>query len=200
MINEINELGDISSAEKALILSSLTKEAIDLQSLENFLSEEELAWRDEITGNWTGLLPSIIVSGGEIGEGLAELFRHLNKIRSVHIETDKPEWAVKCSSVLAGLVALGHISQEQSDAVIALGGGLKNDPVSAADIDALVAEHEAEALAEQERVNILNAHMAVHDKWIEKYNFHLAPLMASLESDEQVWADAIQELLDGWVE
>ena len=200
MINQINELGDISSSEKALILSSLTESAIDLQSLENFLAGEELAWRDEITGNWTGPLPSIVVSGGEIGEGLAELFRHLNKIRSVHIETDKPEWAVKCSNVLTGLVALGHISQEQSDAVIALGGGLKNGPLSAADIDNLLVEHEAEVLAEQERVNSLNAHMAVQNKWTEKYNFHLAPLMVSLESDQQVWADAIQGILDGWSE
>ena len=138
MIDQINELGDISSAEKALVLSSVTNNAIDLQALENFLAEESLAWRDEITGHWTGLLPSLVAPGGDIGEGLAELFRHLNKIRSVHIETDKPEWAVKCSSLLSGLVALGHISQEQSDAVIAFGGGLKNSPVSEADIDYLV--------------------------------------------------------------
>ena len=200
MILEIEKLGDISEADKAVVLSSLTNNAIDLQALENLLSDEGLAWRDEITGNWAGPVPAVVAVGGDLGAGVAELLRHLNKIRSVHIQSDLPEWAVKASSLLAGLVAAGVITQEQSDKVIALGGGLRHGVVSEQDVLDAIAEKEAyEAQLEADRL-VASAHAVQVEKWYALFNTHIAPLMDSRETDGQVWSDAIQGLLDGWAE
>ena len=198
MILEINALGDMPAADKASLLSSLTGNPIDLQALENFLSDEGLAWRDEITGNWAGPVPAVVAVGGDLGAGVAELLRHLNKIRSVHIESNKPEWALKCSSLLAGLVLAGVITQEQSDAVIALGGGRRHGIISEQDVlDAIAAEEALEA--EREAEAAINAAFEVQaEKWYELYNTNIAPLMDSKETDGQAWADAIQEINDNW--
>ena len=198
MIVEIKALGDMPNADKAALLSSLTGNPIGLQELENLLGDEGLAWRDEITGNWTGPVPSLVEVGGELGEGVAELLRHLNKIRSVHIESDKPEWALKCSSLLAGLVLAGVISQEQSDKVIALGGGLRHGVVSEQDIldaitedDARIAQEEAESLNAQQ-------HQDLADQFWAAFNANVAPLMDSKETDPMSWAQAVQAMANNW--
>lgn len=146
MIDQIKSLGDVPASEKALVLSSLTVRPIQLQELENLLDVEQLAWRDEITSQWTGSLIVAMDEGSEVSEGLAELFRHLNKIRSVHIETDKPEWAVKCSQLLDGLVYVGLITVEQKGKVLDLGGGRKHGDVTVQDVEtweAVVASEDA---------------------------------------------------------
>ena len=198
MIVEINALGDMPNAEKAALLSSLTGNPIDLQALENFLGDEGLAWRDEITGNWAGPVPAVVASGGDLGAGVAELLRHLNKIRSVHIESDKPEWALKCSSLLAGLVLAGVITQEQSDKVIALGGGLRHGVVSEQDILNAIAEEEARIAQEAADAENLAAHEIQLDKWSAAYNTNIAPLLDSKESDPMAWAQAVQAIANNW--
>lgn len=135
MIDQIRSLGDVPASEKAVILSSLTVRPIPLQDLENLLDSEQLAWRDEITSQWNGSLIVAMDSGSPVSEGLSELFRHLNKIRSVHIETDKPEWAVKCSALLDGLIYLGLLTVEQKGKVLALGGGRKHGDVTVEDVE-----------------------------------------------------------------
>lgn len=198
MIVEINALGDMPNADKAALLSSLTGNPIDLQALENLLGDEGLAWRDEITGNWAGPVPAVVAAGGLLGEGVAELLRHLNKIRSVHIESDKPEWALKCSTLLAGLVLAGVITQEQSDKVIALGGGLRYGVVSEQDIVDALAEEAAHQAAQEQAAADYNAHMQQLDKWFEAYNSNIAPLMDSGEKDPIVWAQAVQAIANNW--
>ena len=198
MIVEINALGDMPNAEKAALLSSLTGNPIDLQALENFLGDEGLAWRDEITGNWAGPVPAVVASGGDLGAGVAELLRHLNKIRSVHIESDKPEWALKCSSLLAGLVLAGVITQEQSDKVIALGGGLRHGVISEQDILNAIAEEEARIAQEAADAENLAAHEIQLDKWSAAYNTNIAPLLDSKESDPMAWAQAVQAIANNW--
>ena len=198
MIVEINALGDMPNAEKAALLSSLTGNPIDLQALENFLGDEGLAWRDEITGNWAGPVPAVVASGGDLGAGVAELLRHLNKIRSVHIESDKPEWALKCSSLLAGLVLAGVITQEQSDKVIALGGGLRHGVISEQDILNAIAEEEARIAQEAADAENLAAHEIQLNKWSAAYNTNIAPLLDSKESDPMAWAQAVQAIANNW--
>ena len=198
MIVEINALGDMPNADKAALLSSLTGNPIDLQALENLLGDEGLAWRDEITGNWAGPVPAVVATGGDLGAGVAELLRHLNKIRSVHIESDKPEWALKCSSLLAGLVLAGVITQEQSDKVIALGGGLRHGVVSEQDIVDAVAEEAARVAQEAIDAANYDAYMAQADKWHAAYNTNIAPLLDSAESDPMVWAQAVQAIANNW--
>jgi len=152
MIDHIKSLGDVPASEKALVLSSLTVKPISLQELENLLDAEGLAWRDEITSQWTGSLIVAMDEGSPVSEGLAELFRHLNKLRSVHIESDKPAWAVKCSLLLDGLVALGLISAEQKGKVLELGGGRLHGDVS---VEAVVA-WEANIASEAARQQLLD--------------------------------------------
>ena len=198
MIIEINALGDMPNAEKAVILSSLTRKPIDLQPLENLLSDEGLAWRDEITGNWAGPVPAVVAAGGELGAGVAELLRHLNKIRSVHILSDSTEWAVKTSSLLAGLVLAGVITQEQSDKVIALGGGLRHGVVSEQDILDEIAEVEARAAEEAAQRALEDSVRVLEEQWIAAYNSNIAPLLDSNNNDPQAWADAVQAIANNW--
>ena len=152
MIELIKELGDISAESKAEIISSRTIRPISLAELENLLSFEGLAWRNEITGSWEGPLVEVMNLGGEIGEGLVELFRHINKTRSVQIETNKAEWAVKCRRLLDGLVTGGVITQEQSDKVVALGGGRPYQGVDDEQVINETLQEEAKA-ARQSRVD-----------------------------------------------
>ena len=198
MIIEINALGDMPNAEKAVILSSLTRKPIDLQPLENLLSDEGLAWRDEITGNWAGPVPAVVAAGGDLGAGVAELLRHLNKIRSVHILSDSPEWAVKTSSLLAGLILAGVITQEQSDKVIALGGGLRHGVVSEQDILDEIAEVEARAAEEAAQRALEDSVRVLEEQWIAAYNSNIAPLLDSNNNDPQAWADAVQAIANNW--
>ena len=188
MIDHIKELGDVSVAEKALILSSLTREPISLQSLENLLDEQQLAWRDEITSAWTGPLVALMDGeGGALGEGLAELFRHMNKLRSVHIETNKPVWAVKCIQLLEGLQLAGAISEAQADAIVDLGGGKLHGLVTIDEINfALQAEADKEAKAG--RIKELDALKA------EIANRFIHPAGSSLESIADLRARIKQEL------
>lgn len=198
MIVEINALGDMPNADKAALLSSLTVHPIDLQPLENLLSDEGLAWRDEITGNWSGPVPAVVAVGGELGAGVAELLRHLNKIRSVHIESNKPEWALKCSSLLAGLVLAGVITQEQSDKVIALGGGLRHGVVSEQDILDVIAEEDARIAQEAADSATRQSLQALNIKWHESYNLHIAPLLDAKNIDPMAWAQAVQAVANNW--
>lgn len=188
MIDHIKQLGDVSVAEKALILSSLTREPISLQDLENFLDEQQLAWRDEITSAWTGPLVAIMDGeGGALGEGLAELFRHMNKIRSVHVETDKPEWAVKCTQLLEGLQLAGVISEAQADAIVDLGGGKLHGLVTIDEINFAV-QADIERQAGVERIAELDALKA------EIANRFIHPAAGSQESIADLRARIKQEL------
>lgn len=198
MIVEINALGDMPNADKAALLSSLTGNPIDLQALENLLGDEGLAWRDEITGNWAGPVPAVVAGGGELGAGVAELLRHLNKIRSVHIESNRPEWALKCSSLLTGLVLAGVITQEQSDKVIALGGGLRHGVISEQDVVDAIAEEEARVAQEAVDAANLAAHTVEAEKWAAAYNTNIAPLLDARESDPMAWAQAVQAIANNW--
>lgn len=143
MIDLINQLGDISVEDKAEIISSRTSKPIPLAELENLLSFEGLAWRNEITGSWEGALVEAMSYGGEVGQGLAELFRHINKTRSLHIETDKAEWALKCKALLDSLVMLSVLTQEQADKVVALGGGRPHQSFTVEQVSAEIVNEEA---------------------------------------------------------
>ena len=186
MIDQILALGEVSDADAAAILSSVTVSPIDLQPLENLLSDEGLAWRDEITGNWAGPVPAVVAGGGVLGEGVAELLRHLNKIRSVHIESNKPEWALKASGLLAGLVAAAVISQDQADAVVALGGGLAHEGLDEAAVQAT--RDEDARIAEEYRQN---------EKYGSLFNVHVSPFMGGLHTDADI-AIALRNLADAY--
>ena len=125
----------LTNPEIAGILSSFTNMDIPLSEVENFLDFEGLAARNAITGNWEGALINVIGGASqELSDGVSELFVHLNKPRSTSIATTQEEWAVKSSSLLAGLVAGGIVTQDQADGFVALGGGLLHGVVTDIDV------------------------------------------------------------------
>jgi len=116
-------------------LSSKTVNDISASDLENFLSEQGLARRNPITGAWQGSLIDVMSDGGALGDALEELFSHLNKPRSVSIETTSSPWAEKASLLISGLFVLGSITEGQASGIYELAGGkLYDGGVSVEDI------------------------------------------------------------------
>ena len=92
----------------------------------------------------------------------------------------------------------GVITQEQSDKVVALGGGLRHGVVSEQDIADAIAEEDARLAQEAVEAANYEAHMQQLDKWTEAYNSNIAPLMDSVEADPMVWAQAVQAIANNW--
>lgn len=127
-------------------LAALTKLPIQIAELENFLDFEALARRNAITGAWQGPLVDVINAGGALGEGLEELFSHINKPRSVEVATDQVEWAVKAETLLSGLQLSGIITAEQHAGFHALGGGYLYENIVVQDVaDAFAAMDEEDS-------------------------------------------------------
>ena len=208
MLDSINALGDIPNSEKALILSAVTNSPINLGELENLLDSEEILWHDEISGNWTGPLVTYMTGNSDaISDGIKELLRHMSKSRSTQIDSHLAEWGLKCKGLLEGLVLVSVISQDQSDAVLSLGGGRKHGDVSVADIEQAISDHEdelAEKAAQQAAAEALMAERAQIQALMEEFqglvNTHVAPLSGGINptSDRATWAAAIDAIRSNW--
>ena len=178
----------LTNPEIAGILSSFTNVDIPLAEVENFLDFEGLAARNAITGNWEGALVDVIGGASqELSDGVSELFVHLNKPRSTQIATTQEEWALKSSSLLAGLVAGGIITQAQADGFVALGGGLRHGAVTDVDVaqsktdyENMLAQQEADRIAEEERM----AAEAAKQELISEYLGHYNTIVASVLDGE----------------
>lgn len=135
----------LDDATISAYLSSVTNKDLSVAALENFLGEEKLARRNPVTGAWEGELITAMSEGGELGEALEELFSHLNKPRSVAIETSKMPWASKAGLLVTGLFLAAKISEQQAQKVYDLAGGKANPQgVSVESVAALRASYEAE--------------------------------------------------------
>ena len=113
-------------ASIASYLSSVTNKSISVAELENLLSEEGLARRNPVTGAWEGVLIDVMSDGNDLGDGLEELFSHLNKPRSVSIDTNSSPWAEKAASLVGGLLDIEAITEGQASKIYALAGGKVN--------------------------------------------------------------------------
>ena len=135
----------LDDATISAYLSSVTSKDISVADLENFLSEEKLARRNPVTGAWQGELIDVMNEGGDLGEGLEELFSHLNKPRSVSIETSTIAWASKANLLVSGLYVAAKISEQQAQKVYELAGGkITPQGVSVEEVAAFRASYEAE--------------------------------------------------------
>lgn len=140
----------------ASYLSSVTNRSISVSELENFLSEEGLARRNPVTGSWEGVLIDVMSQGNDLGEGLEELFSHLNKPRSVSIDTNASPWAEKAAMLVSGLVASQAITEDQASKIYALAGGKVNpQSISEEDVAASRQIHQ-EQLDDQPRKDALD--------------------------------------------
>ena len=187
-------------------LYALTNSPISIAELENFLDFEGLAKRNPITGSWEGVLIDRLNLGGALGEGLAELFSHINKPRSVQISTHEVEWAVKAEGLLVGLEAVGDVTAEQHLGFHALGGGYRHPGIVVQDVaDAFTAmdeEDAAKAQAEAEAAAEAAKREEVNQFWVRlnaKYNTHVLSVLeggASVGDVEIV--NGLQQIVDNW--
>lgn len=189
-------------------LSVLTNRPIPIADLENFLDFEGLAKRNPISGAWEGTLIDVMQSqsGQPLGDGLAELFSHINKPRSIHIATNEIEWAVKAEGLLDGLEQAGVVTADQHTGFHALGGGYQYPDIVVQDVtdaftemdveDAAKAQAEAEAAAAEavrEQNNLFWA------RFNAKYNEYVASVIdggASVGDAEIV--EGLQSVVDNW--
>ncbi len=187
-------------------LAALTVSPIAIADLENYFDFQGLAKRNPITGAWEGVLIDRFELGGELGEGLAELFSHINKPRSEYINTDKVERAVKAATLLAGLQYVGDITEEQAAGVVALAGGYLYEGLAVEDIadafDLMDAEDAEKAQAEADAAEVEAKREAINQFWArlnERYNEYVLPALeggATIEDAEVL--DGLQDLVNSW--
>ena len=187
-------------------LSALTNGPIPVAELENFLDFQGLAKRNPITGSWEGVLIDRLNLGGDLGDGLSELFSHINKPRSVQISTHEVDWAVKAEGLLNGLEAVGDVTAEQHQAFHDLGDGYKHPDVVVQDVaDAFILmdqEDEARAQAEAEAAAEAARREEINQFWVRmnsKYNTHVLPVLeggASVGDPEVI--SGLQAIVDNW--
>lgn len=184
----------------ASILSSFTIKDIPLAEVENFLDFEGLAARNPVTGNWEGALVNVIGGASqELSDGVSELFVHLNKPRSTSIATTQEEWAIKSSSLLAGLISANVITSQQSSGFIALGSGLRHGVVTGADVAQSRTDYNDMLAQEEARRQAEEAKFALTEEFYETYNTHVAsvldaesPTKAEIIAGLRAAADALE--------
>lgn len=172
------ESSGLEPSRIALVLSSVTNANISVADLENLLSDESLARRNPVTGSWEGVLVDRMAEGGALGEGLEELFSHLNKPRSVVIETSSVAWSAKAYSLLRSLVESGDVSEVQVLKVYELAGGRLFGDITEQEVLALKSENDAKVADVPRRSDII-AFFA--DLQNEKINPAIADGLTTLE-------------------
>lgn len=139
------QAAELPNAEIAEALSLMLAAAVPAQELENYFDARNLAERG-LTG-WEGPLIDAIgneAMPAELRTGLSDLFKHLNKPRATQIDTHTPDYGVASHRLMAGLVAVGLITEDDHAAFDLLGGGhLYPEGVSEQEVADAIAAHEA---------------------------------------------------------
>ena len=205
-ISQVKPLEDagMTDADIAALLAASTASDIPVGELENYLTFQGLATRNPITGAWEGPLPDEInnnVFG--LGPGLAALFSHINKPRSVVVDTTVSPWASDAAALTAGLVAAGLITAQQQTDFYALGGGLPNAGLTEADVTQSRVDWEAAEAARQAEEEARQAEEAArqaHQDWVNGYwtqhNATVAPVLDAGPVDDVALVAALRSLAD----
>ena len=199
---QFSDIENLTNAEAVAYFGTLTASHIDAGDLENLLDWSGKAKRNAVTGAWEGVLIDFMndpPAGAEaIGEGLEELFSHLNKPRSTGVDTDTQPWACKMDGLLAALQAVGVIDGQLTEDVVALAGGFAYPGLDEAAVQAIRdqrAADEAEAAAEA----ALQADIIANaTKWDALMNAHINPLRDSGDYSDAAWIAALNAMADGW--
>lgn len=136
-LRDVKPLEDqgMSDADIASLLAASTNKDISIAELENFLDFENLAMRDALSGTWVGTLPDEVTNNVfGLGPGLAALFSHMNKPRSIIVDTTVSPWATDALALTNGLLAAGLITQAQHDGFYDLANGRPNPDLVEQDI------------------------------------------------------------------
>lgn len=124
-IAELN-LGAESNATTASILSRITSGPIAVDRVLYWLAEQGLYERDATTGQITGTIASLIVSGQtpvELANGLRTFINHLFRPGSKTIATHQAVWSVTAHALLTTLGQMEVLSESQIGAFYQLDGG-----------------------------------------------------------------------------
>ena len=199
-----NDIEGMSNEEAVVYFGVLTNSGIPCGDLENLLGWAGLAERDPITGSWAGSLIDFMNSNAvpALGEGLQDLFSHLNKPRSETVDTTVHSWASEMDALLGGLVQAGVVTQLFADDVVALGGGYAYPDLDADAVQA-IRDEEAVRVAAEEAQAIEDAARAEFDvkmqRYNELYNIHISPLATDANADDAAWVAALQAMSDEFV-
>jgi hypothetical protein len=201
---QYSDIENMTNEEAVDYYSPLTNSPIPCGDLENLLDWAGLAKRSAVSGSWEGNLIDFMLSNAvpALSDGLTELFSHLNKPRSVHVESDLQPWGGKMDDLLDGLLAVGQITQLVADDVIALGGGYAHPDLDVAAVQAL-RDEEVLRVAEAEAQAIEDAARAEFDvkmqRYNELYNIHISPLATDSNADDAAWVAALQAMSDEFI-
>lgn len=206
-ISQVKPLEDagMTDAEIAALLAASTASDIPVGELENYLTFQSLATRNPITGSWEGPLPDEIVNNVfGLGPGLSALFSHMNKPRSVVIDTTVSPWASDAAALTAGLVAAGLLTSQQRDDFYNLGGGLPNAGLTEAEVTQSRVDWEAEEAQRQAEEAARQAEllaMQQHSDWVSDYqgrfNLNVAAVLDDSPSrDNAALVAALRTLAD----
>ncbi len=178
----------MTNAEAVAYYLPITTSPIPCGDLENLLGWAGKAKRNAVSGAWEGSLIDFMDSNAvpALSEGLGELFSHLNKPRSVSVDTNLQPWAGKMADLLAGLEAVGQVDAAFTADVVALAGGHAHEGLVEDDIQAL-RDEDAARLAFDANIQRYN----------ELYNIHIASLPAN--SDASAWAAALLAMSNEFV-
>jgi len=181
-----DDIKDMTNEEAAAYYGPMTANPIPCGDLENLLNWGGYANRSSVTGVWEGVLIDFMnepyLGFEAVGEGLQELFTHLNQPRSMNIDTTEQPWAGKMDALLDGLLAATLISEDLIDDVVALGGG---QPNVGTDYQAIRDEHTAGEIAME---NVA--------KWSALYNEHVSPVIEG--GDDAAIVAGINAMAANW--
>lgn len=181
------ELGDEEYV--ASVISCITSKVVPMAELENFMSDEGLAERNPINGKWEGILPNIALSEDHpLKEGIIKLFSHINKPRSIQIDTIGLPWCLYASNLLNGLVQMGIITEDHRSGFYQLGGGLKYGTVTVEQILQLKEEYENDQLRIKAKDSVINKINKVNSAINNAYDNKNSP-EEIIEAAEAAWAD-----------
>ena len=199
-----DDIKDMTNEEAVAYYGPITSSYVPCGDLENLLGWADLAKRNAVTGAWEGSLIDFMNSNAvpALSDGLAELFSHLNKPRSIGCDTDSQPWASKMADLLAGLEAVGQITVAFTADVVALAGGYAYPDL---DVDAvqLIRDEEVQRVSDQEAADAEAAARAEFDvklaRYNELYNIHIASLAVDNTADDSSWVAALQAMSDNFV-
>jgi len=176
----------MSDADIASLLAASTNKDISIAELENFLDFEKLAKRDALSGSWVGVLADEVTANAfGLSEGLSELFSHMNKPRSVIVDTTVSPWSTGALALTSGLLAAGLITQAQYDGFYDLANGRPNPNLVEQDIIDSRNAYQAEVAEQNRQDSILSLKAEIE-------NMYINPAVSDGVSDEATVRVAIK--------
>ena len=195
-----DDIKDMTNEEAVAYYSPITSSYIPCSDLENLLGWADLAKRNAVTGAWEGVLIDFMnepyLGFEAVGEGLRELFSHLNKPRSTGVDSNEQPWAGSMADLLGGLEVTGLIDASFTADVVELAGGYAYPDLDVAAVQLLRDEHEAQAAEAAARADF-DIKLA---RYNELYNIHIAPLAVDNTADDSSWVAALQAMSDNFIQ